>query len=102
MDDALGDLRDRHAAGREILHERGMNAGLALEAVDALGAAPGEPALDVLLRKSRPPRSCGGFERHTVALALEEVDRAPRDALAVLLIVVIGTKLSIDRVIRED
>jgi hypothetical protein len=56
----------------------------------------------LLLRKSRPPRLCGGFERYAVALALEELDRAPRDALAVLPIVVIGTELSIDRVIRED
>ena len=51
---------------------------------------------------ARCPCSCGGFERHAVALALEEVDRAPRDPLAVLSIVVIGTQLSIDRVIRED
>jgi hypothetical protein len=56
----------------------------------------------LLLRKSRPPRSCGGFERYAVALALEELDRATRDALAVLPIAVIGTKLAIDRVIRED
>src|SRR5438132_9813503 len=47
-------------------------------------------------------RSCGGFECHAVALALEELDRATRDALAVLPIAVIGTKLSIDRVIRQD
>src|SRR4030095_615651 len=51
---------------------------------------------------ARCPCSCGGFERHAVALALEEVDRAPRDALTVLSIVIIGTQLSIDRVIRED
>src|SRR5439155_17590095 len=51
---------------------------------------------------ARHPRSCGGFERYAVALALEELDRAPRDALAVLPIAVIGPKLSIDRVIRED
>ena len=51
---------------------------------------------------ARHPRSCGGFERYAVALALEELDRATRDALAVLRIVIIGTKLSIDRVIRED
>ena len=56
----------------------------------------------LLLRKSRPPRSCGGFDCHAVAVALEELDRATRDALAVLPIVIIGTKLSIDRVIRED
>ena len=56
----------------------------------------------LLLRKSRPPRSCGGFERYAVALALEELDRAPRDALAVLPIAVIGTQLAIDRVIRGD
>jgi hypothetical protein len=42
------------------------------------------------------------LERYVVALALEELDRAPRDALAALPIVVIGAKLSIDRVIRED
>ena len=48
---------------------------------------------------SAPP--CGGFERYAVALALEELDRAPRDALTVLPIAVIGTELSIDRVIRE-
>jgi hypothetical protein len=50
----------------------------------------------------RFPRSCGGFERHAVALAFKEVDRATRNALAVLPIAVIGTQLSIDRVIRED
>jgi hypothetical protein len=51
---------------------------------------------------ARYPRSCGGFERHTVALALQEVDRTTRDPLAVLPIVVVGTKLSIDHAIRED
>ena len=56
----------------------------------------------LLLRKSRQPRSCGGFDRHAVALALEELDRATGDALAVRLIAVIGSQLSIDRVIRED
>jgi hypothetical protein len=56
----------------------------------------------LLLRKSRPPRSCGGFECHAVALALEVLDCATGDALAVLPIAVIGTELSIDRVIRED
>ncbi len=56
----------------------------------------------LLLRKSRPPRSCGGFKCHAVAVALEQLDRATRDALAVLPIAVIGTKLAIDRVIRED
>src|SRR2546425_13260009 len=48
MPDALGDLRDGHAARREVLHEGGVHARLALEAVDALGAAAVEPALDVL------------------------------------------------------
>ena len=48
MQDALRVLRDRHATRREILHEGGMHARLALEAVDALGAAAVEPALDVL------------------------------------------------------
>jgi hypothetical protein len=51
---------------------------------------------------ARYPRSCGGFERHTVALALKEVDRTTRDPLAVLPIAVVSTKLSIDHVIRED
>jgi hypothetical protein len=54
------------------------------------------------IRSARCLRSCGGFECHAGALALEEVDRAPRDALAVLPIIVIGTKLSMGRVIRED
>src|SRR5438094_4658989 len=39
MPDALGDLRDGHAARREVLHEGGVHARLALEAVDALGSA---------------------------------------------------------------
>src|SRR5439155_737744 len=59
--DALGDLRDRHAAGGEILHQRRVDAGLTLEAVDPFGAAAVEPALDVLDEHARvTPRALDG------------------------------------------
>ena len=64
-------------------------------------SAPAE-TIRATAQKIPSPRSCGGFECHAVAVALEELDRATRDALAVLPIAVIGSKLSIDRVIRED
>src|SRR5207244_3871379 len=57
----LGELGDRHAAGGEIFHQGGMDAGLAGQAVDALGAAAVEPALDVLHHHARV--APGPFER---------------------------------------
>src|SRR5206468_5690862 len=84
MPDALRDLSHRHAARREILHERRMHARLALEAVDALGTAAVEPALDVLDDHARvAPRALerDGARRHLdphgIVVGLRHLGRGP-------------------------
>src|SRR5207247_5756558 len=74
------DLGDRHAAGGEVLHQRRVNAGLALEAVDSLGAAAVEPTLDVLDEHARvAPRAFDGDgtggdpDLHRVVLGLRHL-----------------------------
>src|SRR5206468_11553948 len=64
----------------EILHEGGMHARLALEAVDALGAAAVEPALDVLDHHARiaaraleRDRSRRHLDAHRVVVGLGHV-----------------------------
>ena len=48
VDDALGDLRRRHASGRQVFHQRAVYTRLPGEAVDALGPTPVQPTFDVL------------------------------------------------------
>src|SRR5262249_111469 len=62
MADALGDLRHRHPSGGQVLHQRGMDAGLAGQAVNALGPPSVEPALQVLdQHPGVPPRALEGY-----------------------------------------
>ncbi len=65
--DALGDLGHRHAPGGEVLHQGWVDSRLAGQAVDALGAAAVQPALDVLDDHAR------------VAPGTLEADRSRRD-----------------------
>src|SRR5262245_18667263 len=62
-------------------------------------------AVKVLLRKSPPisgSRSGSRVENHTVALALEQLDRPPPDTLSVATVIVVGAWLTVRGALAQE